>query len=68
MTIEIWKLSFNAEVAIGTGWKEGDSNDLYKELVRVVKQHGYLSGLMIGSSEFSIAPEGENERFTIRSS
>ena len=55
MTIEVWKLTFTAEVALNEEWKTTDTDALYKELVRVVKQHGYLGGLMIGQSEIELA-------------
>lgn len=57
MTIEVWKLSFTAEVAIGEGWTTKDTEQLHKEFVRLVKQQGYLNDLMIGQSEFSIQPD-----------
>ena len=60
MTIEVWGLKFTAEVAIGEKWTTKDTEELHRELVRVVKQHGYLSDLMIGQSEFSIQPENKN--------
>ena len=57
MTIEVWKLTFTAEVALNEEWKTTDTDSLYNELVRVVKQHGYLGGLMIGRSEIEISQE-----------
>ena len=55
MTIEVWKLTFTAEVALNEEWKTTDTDSLYNELVRVVKQHGYLGGLMIGQSKIELA-------------
>lgn len=60
MTIEVWKLTFTAEVAINDEWKTTDTDALYKELVRVVKQNGYLSGLMIGQSKIELSEENKN--------
>lgn len=57
MTIEVWKLTFTAEVAVNEDWKTTDTDQLYNEFVRVVKQQGYLSGLMIGRSEIELKPE-----------
>lgn len=55
MTIEVWKLTFTAEVALNEEWKTTDTDSLYNELVRVVKQHGYLGGLMIGQSKLELS-------------
>lgn len=54
MTIEVWKLTFTAEVAINEDWKSTDTEALHQEFVRVVKQQGYLSGLMIGSNKLEL--------------
>lgn len=60
MTIEVWKLTFTAEVAVNEEWKATNTDQLYKELVRVVKQQGYLSGLMIGQSCMELTPENKD--------
>ncbi len=62
MSIEIWKLDFLAEVAIGDGWTEDDTDELRVAMTNTIKQRGYLNDLMVGHVQLKLYPDDKNER------